>query len=101
VTTRDDPADVADETRRRVIQAAVELLAGGGGEPFSIPAVARRACVSVRDVHRAFPDEDALVVAASEAADAGSATDPELDERIDRSFQVLDHHLGPRSRRRR
>jgi AcrR family transcriptional regulator len=53
-------AAMADETRTRILDACVEILARGVAE-LSIPAVAREANVSVPTVYRNFPDKKTLV----------------------------------------
>ena len=51
----------AAENRQRILDAAVALLGDGDDVEFSMPAVARRAGVSVPTVYRNFPDRDALL----------------------------------------
>ena len=53
-------AEQRDATRNRVLEAAVEELAGDGVDELTIPLVARRAGVSVRTVYAHFPTKDAL-----------------------------------------
>lgn len=53
-------AAMADETRVRILDACVAILARGVAE-LSIPAVAREAGVSVPTVYRNFPDKKTLV----------------------------------------
>jgi AcrR family transcriptional regulator len=53
-------AAMADETRVRILDACVAILARGVAE-LSIPAVAREAGVSVPTVYRNFPDKKALL----------------------------------------
>src|SRR4051812_18099760 len=53
-------AAMADETRVRILDACVAILARGVAE-LSIPAVAREAGVSVPTVYRNFADKRALV----------------------------------------
>lgn len=53
-------AAMADETRTRILDACVEILAQGPDE-LTIPAVAKAAGVSVPTVYRNFPDKKALV----------------------------------------
>ncbi|HEX2884169.1 MAG TPA: helix-turn-helix domain-containing protein [Candidatus Limnocylindria bacterium] len=55
-------ADQAEETRRRILDALVEVMAGGVAS-VSIPAVARRAGVSVPTVYRHFGSKRALFAA--------------------------------------
>ena len=67
VTTATQPASyaerraaMADETRVRILEACIAILARGVAE-LSIPAVAREAGVSVPTVYRNFPDKKTLV----------------------------------------
>lgn len=53
-------AAMADETRTRILDACVVILARGVAE-LSIPAVAREAGVSVPTVYRNFPDKKSLL----------------------------------------
>ncbi len=53
-------AAMADETRTRILEACVAILARGVAE-LSIPAVAREANVSVPTVYRNFADKKTLV----------------------------------------
>lgn len=55
-------ATMAGETRTRILEACVAILARGVTE-LSIPAVARDAGVSVPTVYRNFPDKKSLVQA--------------------------------------
>ena len=52
----------AEATRERILDAVVEVLAGGV-EALSVPAVARRAGVSVGTVYRHFGDKSGLLQA--------------------------------------
>ena len=58
-------AAMADETRIRILDACVAILARGVAE-LSIPAVARQAGVSVPTVYRNFPDKKTLVAETAE-----------------------------------
>jgi AcrR family transcriptional regulator len=53
-------------TRSAVLEAAVDLLAAGGSEGFSIDAVAKRSGVARTTIYRHWPDADDLLVAAIE-----------------------------------
>src|SRR5580765_1099044 len=53
-------AAMADETRVRILDACVTILARGVAE-LSIPAVARESGVSVPTVYRNFPDKKTLL----------------------------------------
>ena len=56
-------------TRRRIVHAVAELLVEGDSSALSMPAVARRAGVSLRTVYRHFGDTGALVRAVAEVDD--------------------------------
>lgn len=60
VTYAERRAAMADETRTRILDACVVILARGVAE-LSIPAVAREAGVSVPTVYRNFPDKKTLL----------------------------------------
>jgi AcrR family transcriptional regulator len=73
-------ADVAEEqpslreaqaaaTRRRIVDGLLAVLAEDHPATLSVPAVARRAGVSVATVYRYFPTKEALLDAGSEVAD--------------------------------
>ena len=49
------------ETLTRLLDAAQAVLAEGGLEAATVPAIARRAGLSVGAVYRRFPDKDALL----------------------------------------
>jgi len=55
----------AERTRARILDAVVDLVAGGAGE-ISVPEVARRSGVSLRTVYRYYPTRDDLLDAASD-----------------------------------
>ena len=65
-------ADQAEETRRRILDAAIVQLADAAAPELTIPSVARHAGVGIRTVYRYFPTKDDLLEA------AGS----EFDERV-------------------
>ena len=48
-------------TLERLLDAAEEVLSHDGLEGATVPAIARRACLSVGVVYRRFPDKDALL----------------------------------------
>ena len=54
-------AEQAEQTRDRIVQAAVDLLAEGDAGDLSMPDVAERAGVSVRTVYRSFATKDELL----------------------------------------
>jgi AcrR family transcriptional regulator len=56
-------AQKQDQTRERIIRAAIELHASG---PATLGAVAARARVSRATLYRHFPDESTLIVACTE-----------------------------------
>jgi AcrR family transcriptional regulator len=58
-------ADHRDRTRRAILDAFVTILHEDNPSTVSMPAVARRAGVSVRTLYRYFPDKDTLMNAAS------------------------------------
>src|SRR5215204_2491067 len=58
-------AELEDETRRRITDAAVELHGSVGPARTTISAVAERAGVQRATVYRHFPDEEALFDACS------------------------------------
>jgi AcrR family transcriptional regulator len=53
-------------TRDRLLDAAEALLAAGGPDAATVPAIARRARVAVGSVYRRFPDKDAVLRAVYE-----------------------------------
>lgn len=65
-------ADQAEETRRRILDAAIVQLADANAAELTIPSVARQAGVGIRTVYRYFPTKDDLLES------AGS----EFDERV-------------------
>ena len=54
-------AEQAEQTRVRIVQAAVDLLSEGDAGDLSMPDVAERAGVSVRTVYRSFANRDELL----------------------------------------
>jgi AcrR family transcriptional regulator len=54
-------AESQEETRRRILDATVELHQTVGGEQASISAIAKKAGVERLTVYRHFPDERALI----------------------------------------
>jgi len=54
-------AEQAEQTRERIVQAAVDLLSEGDAGDLSMPDVAARAGVSVRTVYRSFANKDELL----------------------------------------
>jgi len=54
-------AEQAEQTKARIVQAAVDLLAEGDAGDLSMADVAERAGVSVRTVYRSFATKDELL----------------------------------------
>jgi AcrR family transcriptional regulator len=50
--------------RRRILQAALELVAGGGYEALQVRAISERAGVSSRTIYANFPSLDSLLIVA-------------------------------------
>jgi len=50
------------EPRRRILQAALELVAGGGYEALQVRAISERAGVSSRTIYANFPSLDSLLI---------------------------------------
>jgi AcrR family transcriptional regulator len=90
-------AELEDETRRRITEAAVELHGSVGPARTTISAVAERAGVQRATLYRHFPDEEALFDACSshwaaehplpELADWAAIADPE--ERLRTALSAL------------
>ncbi|MDX1469339.1 MAG: helix-turn-helix domain-containing protein [Acidimicrobiia bacterium] len=85
----------AEATRERILDALVEVLADGV-ETFSIPAVAKRAAVSVGTVYRHFGDKSGLINALLPYAAKRTGTINEempttLDEIEDAVRRVFQH----------
>lgn len=93
-------AEYAAQTRRSIIRALVELLVEERPTTVSIPAIARRADVSVRTVYHHFPTKAALFDALSEATHEPSTTagmrDPaspaELVDAVPTVFAFYEQH---------
>lgn len=62
MSLRDDQRSL---TRRKVVDAVLELVADGSLDELSVPAVARRSGVSVATIYRHFPNRDDLLAAAA------------------------------------
>ena len=60
MTTR---ADQVEQTRRRIVEAAVELHGTVGPANTTVAAIAERAGVTRLTVYRHFPDDDAMFAA--------------------------------------
>jgi TetR/AcrR family transcriptional regulator, cholesterol catabolism regulator len=57
-------AATRQEPRRRILQAALDLVAGGGYEALQVRAVSERAGVSSRTIYTYFPSLDSLLIVA-------------------------------------
>jgi AcrR family transcriptional regulator len=62
-------AEQIEQTRRRIVQAMVDVLADEAVDEVTVPIVAMRARVSVRTVYRHFPTKEALFDAFGEWAE--------------------------------
>ncbi len=88
----------SEQTREFILDALTSELAEGGLHELNIPAIARRAGVSVRTVYRYFPDRDALLDAAEERLDVtiGAPEVPrtadELPPNVEAAFREFDAH---------
>jgi AcrR family transcriptional regulator len=58
------------QTRERILEAAIALIAEDGLAELTVPGVAERAGVSVRTVYRHFPAKDDLIDSVGEFRDA-------------------------------
>jgi AcrR family transcriptional regulator len=54
-------ANLTEETRRRILEAALAEMEAAGPNGFSVPRVAQRADMALRTVYRHFPTRDELV----------------------------------------
>lgn len=52
-------------TRRKILDAVIDLVADGTLDELSVPAVSRQAGVSLATIYRYFPTKDELLVAAA------------------------------------
>lgn len=88
----------AEQTRELILQALADQLAEGGLGDFNIPAVARRAGVSVRTIYRYFPTRDVLMAAVGDWIElrligvALPATADEIAERAEEAFASFEEH---------
>jgi len=109
--SRDDPSHVGRTggrveqqaaTRHRIVHAVADLVTEEHPAAISVPAVARRAGVSVATVYRYFPTKSQLLDAGAEVGSektmadfAGrTITDDAVAELIARSFWELADHLA-------
>jgi AcrR family transcriptional regulator len=87
-------------TRRRIIEALIDLLVEERPSTISIPAIAKRANVSVRTVYHHFPTKEALFDALPEASrfrggvsDMPDPTSPkEVAARVPEVFAYFEHN---------
>ncbi|WP_129842931.1 TetR/AcrR family transcriptional regulator [Streptomyces sp. RFCAC02] len=64
--THDAPADAREQTRKRVIEAAIDLLTRGGRDAVTTRAVADAAGLQAPAIYRLFGDKDGLLDAVAE-----------------------------------
>jgi AcrR family transcriptional regulator len=64
----------SEQTRVAILEAIAQELAATGLQELHVPAIARRAGVSVRTIYRYFPTRDALLDAAEEWIDRSIGT---------------------------
>lgn len=87
--------DDVDETRRRIVEAAVELHGSVGPKETTISAIAERAGVQRSTVYRHFPDDEALFGACTGHWMARHPwPDPEAWRTIGDPAERLAHGLG-------
>lgn len=86
----------SEQTRAAILEALTGELAEGGLHELNIPAIARRAGVSVRTVYRYFPTRDALLDAVNQWMDqtivpgAPPAAADEMPAMAERAFKEFD-----------
>jgi AcrR family transcriptional regulator len=86
----------SEQTRESILEALAAELAEGGLHELNIPAISRRAGVSVRTVYRYFPTRDALLDAADRWMDETivpglpPATADEMPAMVERAFKEFD-----------
>jgi AcrR family transcriptional regulator len=59
-------ADAAEQTRQRILQAALELFLTRDPDEITLEAIAERAEITLQTVLRKFGSKDALFAAAAE-----------------------------------
>ena len=88
-------ADRQEETRRRIVEAAVDLHATIGPARTTVSAIAERAGVQRHTYYRYFPDERSLGLACSGLyAERNPLPDPSSWRAIEDSEKRLRHGLG-------
>jgi AcrR family transcriptional regulator len=71
------------QTRDRILEAAVGQIADDGLAELTVPLVAERAGVSLRTVYRHFPSKDDLIEAVGEFRDADLRPPESIDELLE------------------
>ncbi len=88
----------AEQTRELILQALTDQLAEGGLADFNIPAVGRRAGISVRTVYRYFPTRDALLAAVGDWIERRLIAVPlphtpgEIADHAEQAFALFEEH---------
>lgn len=87
----------AQSTREHIVNAAMELFAGGEADGFSHETVARRADVAARTVYRHFPTRSDLMAALWERLKRDTQTEfptneRDLIEETPKTFLKFDRH---------
>ncbi len=99
--TREDPSQGA--TRDRIVQAVTDLVTEEHPAAISVPAVARRAGVSVATVYRYFPNKSELLDAAAQIGnrktvatffDGRPTEESMIDDLIAHSWRELADHVA-------
>jgi AcrR family transcriptional regulator len=86
-----------EATRGRIVDAVSALLSEEHPATLSVPAVARRAGVSVATVYRYFPSKEQLLDAAADVGELGpldGATRPIPADRLDDALREQFRHLA-------
>lgn len=96
MTLRDDQREL---TRRRIVDAVLDLVAEGALDELSVPQVAARSGVSLATIYRHFPTRDELVAAAAEepvrvAFESAARTAAEGDDPLESFQRALWHELA-------
>jgi AcrR family transcriptional regulator len=72
--------ELAEATRRRILEAAVQLFVEGGYRSTTIDSIAQAADVSVETIYKRFGSKAGILTAAREAAVADAPEPPEFFE---------------------